>query len=194
MSALFPNAGNVDRLRKASAHGCNVASAPTLRGLLDALQQWGVDAAQARRTVEQYDRAVRLGDADVVLDAPVGRGGTPPASLVEGEGPFYAMEVQPSITFTYGGVAVDARGRALTADGAPIPGLHVAGVDAGGFSNTGYTGGLSLAFVTGLWAARAVARELGLCEPRLPAADPRDSQVSRAVVGTRVHGLNQGRL
>jgi hypothetical protein len=51
----------------------------------------------------------------------------------------------------------------------------VAGVDAGGFSNLGYAGGLALAFVTGLWAARSVARELGLVEPCLPAADARDT-------------------
>lgn len=51
----------------------------------------------------------------------------------------------------------------------------MAGVDAGGFSNLGYAGGLALAFVTGLWAARETCRELGLSEPRLPAADARDA-------------------
>lgn len=61
-------------------------------------------------------------------------------------------------------------------DKAPIPGLLVAGVDGGGFSNLGYAGGLALAFVTGLWAARTVAQELGLTMRRLPAADPRDKE------------------
>lgn len=51
----------------------------------------------------------------------------------------------------------------------------MAGVDAGGFSNFGYAGGLALAFVTGLWSARIIARELGLPEPRLPAADAKDA-------------------
>lgn len=79
------------------------------------------------------------------------------------------------ITFTYGGISIDERGHALTADKSIIPGLVVAGVDAGGFSNLGYAGGLALAFVTGLWAARVVARELELPEPSLPAADAKDA-------------------
>ncbi|KAL1891313.1 hypothetical protein Sste5346_007773 [Sporothrix stenoceras] len=173
--ALFPNAGDIDRLQKAKSHGCRVESAANLDGLVKILGTWGVDAAQARRTIADYDRSVRLGDSTVALDAPVGRGGTPPVALVDGvDGPFFAMEVQPSITFTYGGIAIDTEGHALTPDKTRIPGLHVAGVDAGGFSNTGYTGGLSLAFVTGLWAARRVTKELGLPEPRLPSANPAD--------------------
>ena len=80
------------------------------------------------------------------------------------------------ITFTYGGIAIDAKGHALTPDKSKIPGLLVAGVDAGGFSNLGYAGGLALAFVTGLWAAREVARDLGLPEPRLPLPDARDGE------------------
>lgn len=51
---------------------------------------------QASRTMEEYDRVVRLGDRDLALDASIGGGGSVPAPLVEGEGPFYAMEVQPS--------------------------------------------------------------------------------------------------
>lgn len=78
------------------------------------------------------------------------------------------------ITFTYGGILIDTESHALTPDKIPIPGLLVAGVDAGGFSNLGYAGGLALAFVTGLWASRTVAKELKLPVPQLPAADPRD--------------------
>ncbi|KAJ5945968.1 hypothetical protein N7454_002807 [Penicillium verhagenii] len=175
VGAPFPNAGSIDRLQKARDYGCNVGSAPTLKGLMDIIRQWGVDPVQSARTIEQYDQAVRLGKTNVGLDAPVGRGGSPPVPLVDGEGPFYAMEVQPSITFTYGGVAINKHGQALTPDKISIPGLLVAGVDAGGFSNLGYAGGLALAFVTGLWAARGVARELGLPEPRLPTADAKDA-------------------
>lgn len=147
----------------------------------------------AKRTIEEYDRVVRQRENGLALDVPVGRGGLPPASLVEGDGPFYAMEVQPSyvssrclvsmdtdmadrITFTYGGINIDKQGHALTADKTILPGLLVAGVDAGGFSNLGYAGGLALAFVTGIWAAREVARELGLPLPRLPVPDTRDSK------------------
>ncbi|KAJ5328879.1 hypothetical protein N7452_009269 [Penicillium brevicompactum] len=175
ITALFPNAGDIDRLQKAREHGCNVGSSPTLTGLGDILHEWGVDRTRARRTIEDYDQVVRLVNKSITLDAPIGRGGPPSLPLVDGEGPFYVMEVQPSITFTYGGIAIDQKGHALTADGSSIPGLLVAGVDAGGFSNVGYAGGLALAFVTGLWAAREVTHQLGLPEPRLPAANAQDA-------------------
>lgn len=153
-----------------------------------------MDCVNAKSTIEKYDRVIRQkGENKLGLDAPVGRGGLPPASLVEGDGPFYAIEVQPSyvssrclvlmhtemtcrITFTYGGINIDKQGHALTANKTIIPGLLVAGVDAGGFSNLGYAGGLALAFVTGIWAAREVARELGLPLPRLPVPDARDAE------------------
>lgn len=80
------------------------------------------------------------------------------------------------ITFSYGGIAIDKNGHALSPDKTPIPGLLVAGTDAGGFSNLGYAGGLALAFVTGFWAARTIAKELNFREPSLPsiAAEDRD--------------------
>lgn len=96
VSALFPNAGNVDRLEKARHHGCNVASASTLDGLVKILDDWKVDSSQARRTIEQYDQVVSRGNTGISLDAPTGRTGTPPVPLVDGEGPFFVMEVQPS--------------------------------------------------------------------------------------------------
>ncbi|KAJ4229251.1 hypothetical protein NW757_014072 [Fusarium falciforme] len=175
--ALFPNSGDIDRVEKARQRGCNVAQSQSLEGILQALGQWGVDVAQARQTIEQYNRRVGLGDRSVILDASVGRGGEPPKPLIEGDGPFCAMEVQPSITFTYGGIEIDSLGRALGPDKAPIPGLLVAGVDAGGFSNLGYAGGLALAFVTGYWAAREICAELKLPLPLLPKAASTDHAV-----------------
>ncbi|CAI7584654.1 unnamed protein product [Penicillium manginii] len=173
VSALFPNAGDIDRLQKAREHGCNVGTASTLDDLVRILAGWGVDSVGAKRTITQYDKVVRCNDAEQGLDAPIGP--VPPMPLVEGEGPFYAIEVQPSITFTYGGIKIDKEGHALTADNIRIPGLLVAGVDAGGFSNLGYAGGLALAFVTGFWAAKEVAKNLRLPLPELPPADPRDA-------------------
>lgn len=170
VSSPFPNGGNLDRLAKARQHGCRVAESETVEGLLETLSGWGVDTTKTRRTIDDYHRRVTLGDRSVALDYPVGSTGVPPASLLEGKGPFFAMEVQPSITFTYGGISMDTKGRALTADKASIPGLLVAGVDGGGFSNLGYAGGLALAFVTGYWASREVARQLQLPIPSLPPA------------------------
>ena len=174
VSPPFPNGGNIDRLAKARQHGCRVAESETVEGLLKTLRGWGVDDVKTRHTIDNYHRHVALGDRSVSLEYPVGCAGSPPASLLGGEGPFFAMEVQPSITFTYGGIAIDREGRALTGDKASIPGLLVAGVDAGGFSNLGYAGGLALAFVTGYWAAREAARQLRLPIPSLPSASAQD--------------------
>jgi succinate dehydrogenase/fumarate reductase flavoprotein subunit len=56
------------------------------------------------------------------------------------------VRVYAAVTHTYGGVKIDTRARA--ADG-----VWIAGVDAGGFSNGGYAGGLAQALVLGLVAA-----------------------------------------
>lgn len=96
ISALFPNAGDIDRLQKAREHGCNVGAAPTLGELVEVLAGWGVDRVGAKRTIDNYERVIRQREPGLGLDAPVGRGGTPPTALVEGEGPFHAIEVQPS--------------------------------------------------------------------------------------------------
>lgn len=96
MGALFPNAGDVDRLQKAREYGCHVAKASTLSELMEVLRTWGVDHVQAGNTIERYDQFVRQGQRNFGLDAPAGGVGAPPRALVDGEGPFYAMEVQPS--------------------------------------------------------------------------------------------------
>ena len=66
------------------------------------------------------------------------------------DAPFRALLVEPTITFAYGGIAIDARTRALDARGAPLPGLFVAGADAGNVYRGGYCGGLALAGTLGL--------------------------------------------
>jgi len=60
----------------------------------------------------------------------------------------------PAITFTFGGLRVDADARVLDDDGRPIRGLHAAGADAGGLYVRAYAGGLAAALTFGLRAAR----------------------------------------
>jgi fumarate reductase/succinate dehydrogenase flavoprotein domain protein len=80
------------------------------------------------------------------------------------EGPFYVFEYEPSAWGTLGGVKVDSRLRALTAGNEAIPGLYVAGVDAGSmytapyYSNEGAA--LGLAMASGTWAAKEMVQYL----------------------------------
>jgi len=86
--------------------------------------------------------------------------------------PFYALPIVAGITYTMGGIRIDAHARALTESGLPIPGLYAAGACTGGLEGgpqAGYVGGLIKAGVTGLRAGEhatevqaslALAREL----------------------------------
>ncbi len=110
----------------------------------------GFDGAQLLRTVTEYNAAMLSGNADR-LKVPRTRHRVP---LVVP--PFRALAVRPGITFTLGGIRVDAAMRVLREDGAHIPGLYAAGADAGGTYGGGYMGGLALALVQGRLAAHSI--------------------------------------
>jgi FAD binding domain len=69
------------------------------------------------------------------FDVPLGANSEQPVPhppLGDDRGPYWALGVQPSITFTYGGVNVKAKtARAKTAKGEVIEGLYVVGMDVG---------------------------------------------------------------
>jgi succinate dehydrogenase/fumarate reductase flavoprotein subunit len=126
----YPHGQVVDRLALASAAGAHVARAPTLKRLLAGMSGWGYDAAGLAET---------LRDRGAALRAP----------------PFNAVEVQPTLTFTFGGLRADADGRVLDGRGRPVPRLFAAGADVGGLQGPGYVGGLVLGLVFGPRAADA---------------------------------------
>lgn len=69
--------------------------------------------------------------------------------------PFYAIPVTPGITFTMGGLRIDACARVVDSSERAIPGLLAAGGSAGGLQGCdsgGYVGGLAPALVFGLIA------------------------------------------
>jgi hypothetical protein len=129
-----------------------VAEAAGEEELIAAVADWGVPGSSLRRTLRDY--AEGSGGPDVPLPEH-------PEPLTQP--PFYAVEVQPSITFPFGGLAVDVDGRALDRDGHPIGGLFAAGADAGGLQDRRYVGGLGLGLVFG---PRAAAAALGLSSSR----------------------------
>ena len=142
VGAPYPHGQVIDRFEHARSLGARIASAPTVEELIERVGEWGVDAAALTDTLARYEH----GGAQ---DAPI----TAPVPLREP--PFWAVEFQPTITFTLGGVKVDAWGRVLDRDGARIAGLYCAGGDAGGLQGPHYVAGLMLGMVFGPRAVEA---------------------------------------
>lgn len=101
-------------------------------------------------TETPFDPAVKDGRGTVGLVVPksnwANRLDTPP---------FEAYGVTCGITFTFGGLAVDAEARVLAEDGSPIPRLFAAGELVGGLYYFNYPGG------TGLTAGAVFGRTAG---------------------------------
>ncbi len=148
----FPGLGSIDRFAIAVDAGGTHAEAQTLDELVRKIAAWGVDQDNLSGTLKQYDAVAGQGGG-TALGVPVSPAARPPRT-----GPFYALMVQPSITFTFGGVRTNSNGEALDHDDRPIPGLFAAGADIGGLSNYGYAGGLAPGYITGRWAGRAAAQ------------------------------------
>jgi succinate dehydrogenase/fumarate reductase flavoprotein subunit len=125
----YPHGQVVDRFAEARRAGGRLARADTAADLVARVAGWGVDAAELARTLES---------------APLR------------EAPLHALAVAPCITFTFGGLRVDADGRVLGPDGRWIRNLYAAGADAGGLQGPGYVGGLALGLVFGSRVAEAV--------------------------------------
>ncbi|HXM58859.1 MAG TPA: FAD-dependent oxidoreductase [Candidatus Dormibacteraeota bacterium] len=131
-AAPYPHGQVVDRAAAAEASGGRFVRAGSPAELIDAVVSWGVARGP-------------LAGSLAPLGAP----------------PLYAVEVQPTITFPFGGLAVDADGRVLGQGGVPVPGLFAAGADAGGLQDRRYVGGLALGAVFGPRAAEA-ALQIGV--------------------------------
>lgn len=137
----------VDKLEIALGHGARAASFPTLEALAGWAEGEGFDGAKAVETITDYNRKLtgawqklspRREDHHDIYDS----------------APYFAMIVRPAITFSFGGLAVDAHARVVDAAGRPIPGLLAAGADAGDVFRTGYAGGLAQAAGTAIAAVR----------------------------------------
>ena len=141
-------------------------SANTLEELVRKLD--GVDADQALATLQAFNAAV---DVDTPFDPATkdgrgARGIDPPKSNWANRldtPPFEAWGVTCGITFTFGGLHVDADARVVGVDGAPIPGLYGAGELVGGLFYFNYPGGTGLTSgaVFGRTAGRNAAGNAG---------------------------------
>jgi succinate dehydrogenase/fumarate reductase flavoprotein subunit len=147
-TAPYPHGQVIDRIAEAEAVGGRCARAGTMKKLLEVVVGWGVARQALLETINQCAAAAAGDESALAIPRAV-----PPPRL--SEPPFYALEVQPTVTFTFGGLAVDADGRVLNRDGAPVSGLFAAGGDAGGLQDYRYVGGLALGLVFGPRAAEA---------------------------------------
>lgn len=116
----------------------------------------GVASPGLVETVSQYNAALAAGELD--------RLAMPRSTAMQPwpitKAPFMAIPVCPGITYTMGGVAIDAHAQVLAENGNPIKGLLAAGAATGGIeggSQAGYIGGLMKAGVFGMIAAERAA-------------------------------------
>lgn len=135
----------LDKFAIASRRGGRVGLAETLEELEYLPEEWGYDGAAIAKAIEEFNRAAAAGEA---LE-PGRRNDAAPID----EGPWYVVECEPAVTFTFHGVRIDDRARVLGTDGLPVPGLLCAGSDSGGLYHRAYAGGLAPALVFGLAAA-----------------------------------------
>ena len=152
MTPYIPGMAGVDKFALAEERGARVHSAATLSDLVTAVGAWGFDPVSLGGSLNDYNRTAR--DAPELLSPPSTRHCRPLDVP-----PFFAMEVQPAITFSYGGIRVDESGRVVGREG-PIEGLLAAGVDIGGVYTRAYAGGLARGLVFGRLAARTAAARL----------------------------------
>lgn len=136
----------LDRVEEAARDGGRVVTAGSLRELGHAVAEWGYQ--RVPHAIEDFNELVagrrkpRDGEHDRMYNA---------SPLVDP--PYFAVEVQPGITFPFAGLRVDARTRVLDDSGSPIEGLLAAGVDVHAFDSV-YGGGLGLSLTTGRRAGR----------------------------------------
>lgn len=141
--------------------GGTVIEAASLEELVAGLEDEGIDGERARRTIEEFNQAVRSGEGER-LD-PQRRNAQEPIDRP----PFYAVAVLPGIVFFRGGLDVDHNARVLSRARStssmalhpssmrdvklePIPGLYAAGVEVGREENESYYHlGLSIGLSTG---------------------------------------------
>ena len=184
ITAPYPRGEVVDRFAEAARAGARYVISDTLPALIEGVASWGVPAAALRQTLDDYRRAA-AGES-VALDAPL-----PARPAVLETPPFHALEVQPAITFTLGGIRTDADGHVLDRDGRAIPALYAAGADAGGVYHVGYGGGLALGLR--LRTSRRRGRARGTANGRqrrliMPAQVPTRAPADVLIIGAGASG------
>jgi fumarate reductase flavoprotein subunit len=126
--------------------------------LADLAAKAGIDAAALQAEVAAYNQAI---DSSTLESLKPDRSTRKcPAHPIR-TGPFYALPASTGITYTMGGVLIDAHTRVRTPSGGTIEGLYAAGSTTGGVEggpNGGYVGGLAKAAITGFVCGEHLTR------------------------------------
>ena len=143
--------------------------ADTLEELVQKLED--VDPARALETIKAYNASIKkdvpfnpnIKDDRGTVGLPVPK--TNWANTID-EPPFEAYAVTCGVTFTFGGIKIDADARVIDTDGAVIPGLFAAGEMVGGLFYFNYPGG------TGLMAGAVFGKIAGTSAGQRAAQQP----------------------
>ena len=136
--------------------GATVYKADSLEELA---RQCGVDPAALSAEVRRYNAALASGELGELRPTRTSAKFQPYA--IE-RAPFMAFPACAGITYTMGGISINADAQVLTASEDPIPGLYAVGCASGGLEGgekKGYVGGLVKSSVTGLRAAEHILNE-----------------------------------
>tara|TARA_A100001391_G_scaffold145276_1_gene102897 strand:- start:26394 stop:27824 length:1431 start_codon:yes stop_codon:yes gene_type:complete len=142
--------------------GVQIFRADTLEQLAG---QIGVLPDALKETVDQYNIGLAQGQMHTLSPPRTVRAETLAGSpnRVSG-GPYMAIRLCAGLTYTMGGISIDADARVLSEGGAPIPGLFAAGSATGGLDggpDAVYLGGLARAATFGLRAGESAAGNFG---------------------------------
>ncbi|MCC6533344.1 MAG: FAD-dependent oxidoreductase [Burkholderiales bacterium] len=130
------------------------------RDLAALAQRIGMPQEALVQSVRQYNDAVASGTT-ARLDPPRSAERYKPHPIQQP--PFYALRLCAGLTYTMGGIAIDADARVLNGRDQPIAGLYAAGCATGGLEGgefAGYVGGLTKSTAFAFRAANDIARTL----------------------------------
>jgi fumarate reductase flavoprotein subunit len=165
--AIWDGAGRTEHVPpnpQLVAAGGTLWQAPDLATLAAAIE---VPADNLHDTVASYNRAVLAGAGGELVPARTSgrmfgesRGSPKRVGLLPiAQPPFYAIALAAGISYTTGGIEIDAQARVIARDGAPFPGLLAAGACTGGIEGGplgGYVGGFLKAVCFGFIAGEQI--------------------------------------
>ena len=113
-----------------------LAEGKTIREMSDKV---GIDGVALEYTIDEYNKGV-----EAKHDKDFNRN---PASMERAivKAPFYAIEVEPAVHHTMGGLKINTKAEVINKSGQPIPGLFAAGEVTGGVHGANRLGGNAVA-------------------------------------------------